>query len=51
MGRGSAVGTFFHSIRLIAPSGATETLEALVDTGAMFTSYTSTSNVSNLDRD
>ena len=31
------MGTFFHSIRLIAPSGSTETLEALVDTGAMFT--------------
>jgi predicted aspartyl protease len=31
------MGTFFHSIRLIGPSGTTETLEALVDTGAMFT--------------
>jgi len=27
------VGTFFHPIRLIAPSGASETLEALADTG------------------
>ena len=31
------MGTFFRDIRLIAPSGASETLEALVDTGAMFT--------------
>ncbi|MGQ9573179.1 MAG: retroviral-like aspartic protease family protein [Dehalococcoidia bacterium] len=31
------MGTFFHSIRLIAASGASETLDALVDTGAMFT--------------
>jgi predicted aspartyl protease len=31
------VGTFFYTIRLIAASGASETLEALVDTGAMFT--------------
>jgi predicted aspartyl protease len=31
------MGTFFHSIRLIAASGAAETLDALVDTGAMFT--------------
>jgi predicted aspartyl protease len=31
------LGTFFHPITLIAPSGATETLEALVDTGAAFT--------------
>jgi len=31
------MGTFFHPIRLIAASGASETLEALVDTGAMFT--------------
>jgi predicted aspartyl protease len=31
------MGTFFHSIRLIAPSGAVESLEALVGTGAMFT--------------
>lgn len=34
---GSAVGTFFHSITLIGPVGATETLDALVDTGAAFT--------------
>jgi predicted aspartyl protease len=31
------VGTFFHTIRLIGVSGESETLEALVDTGAMFT--------------
>jgi len=31
------MGTFFHSITLVSPSGASETLEALVDTGAMFT--------------
>jgi len=29
--------TFFHPITLIGPSGASEALEALVDTGAMFT--------------
>jgi hypothetical protein len=27
------MGTFFHSIRLIAPSGAAETLDALVGSG------------------
>jgi len=31
------MGTFFHPITLIGPTGATEALEALVDTGAMFT--------------
>ncbi len=31
------MGTFFHPITLTAPSGASETLEALVDTGAAFT--------------
>lgn len=31
------MGTFFHGITLIAPSGAAETFEALVDIGAMFT--------------
>ena len=31
------MGTFTHPITLIGPSGARETLEALVDTGAMFT--------------
>lgn len=31
------MGTFFHSVTLIAPSGESERLEALVDTGAMFT--------------
>ena len=31
------MGTFTHRITLIGPSGARETLEALVDTGAMFT--------------
>jgi predicted aspartyl protease len=31
------MGTFFHTITLIGRSGATETLEAMVDTGAMFT--------------
>lgn len=35
--KGEAMGTFFHPITLIGPSGASETLEALVDTGAMFT--------------
>jgi predicted aspartyl protease len=35
------MGTFFHTIRLIAVSGASETLEALVDTGAMFTTIPS----------
>ena len=30
------MGTFTHPITLIAPSGESETLEALVDTGAMF---------------
>src|SRR3990172_9263151 len=37
----TAVGTFFHPITLISPSGASETLEALVDTGASFTSVPS----------
>lgn len=31
------MGTFFQPIKLIGPSGATEALEALVDTGAAFT--------------
>lgn len=31
------MGTFFHPITLIAPTGERETLAALVDTGAMFT--------------
>jgi predicted aspartyl protease len=31
------VGTFFHTIRLISPSGVSEVLEALVDTGSTFT--------------
>jgi len=31
------MGTFFHPITLIARSGATETLQAMVDTGAIFT--------------
>jgi len=31
------LGTFFHAIRLIAPSGASEALEAVVDTGSTFT--------------
>ncbi|MBI2304338.1 MAG: hypothetical protein HYU86_06280 [Chloroflexi bacterium] len=31
------MGTFFHRITLIGPTGASETLEAMVDTGAMFT--------------
>ena len=30
------MGTFFHSITLIGPTGTTETLEALVDTGILF---------------
>jgi predicted aspartyl protease len=30
------LGTFFHAFTLIATSGATETLEALVDTGSTF---------------
>lgn len=30
------MGTFFHPITLTGPSGASETIEALVDTGAMF---------------
>lgn len=33
----SGVGTFSHPITLIAASGDTETLDALVDTGASFT--------------
>src|SRR3989304_3183255 len=32
------MGTFFHPITLISPSGGRETLEAMVDTGALFTS-------------
>ena len=35
------MGTFFHHIRLIAASGKSETLEALVDTGAAFTTVPS----------
>ena len=31
------MGTFFHHITLIGPSGETESLDALVDTGADFT--------------
>lgn len=31
------MGTFFHPITLIGPTGATETVEALVDTGSSFT--------------
>lgn len=31
------MGTFSHPITLVAPSGATETLEAAVDTGSTFT--------------
>ena len=31
-----AVGTFFHPITLTGPTGESETLEALVDTGVMF---------------
>jgi len=31
------MGTFFHPITLIGPTGASETMEALVDTGASFT--------------
>ena len=31
------MGTFFHDITLIGPSGNRQTLEALVDTGAAFT--------------
>jgi len=31
------MGTFFHPITLIGPNGESETLEALVDTGASFT--------------
>jgi len=36
------MGTFFHPITLIGPTGASETLEALVDTGAAFTTVPST---------
>ncbi|MEX1252976.1 MAG: aspartyl protease family protein [Dehalococcoidia bacterium] len=32
------MGTFFHPITLIGPSGERETLDALVDTGSTFTS-------------
>ena len=31
------MGTFFHPITLFGPTGAPETLEALVDTGSSFT--------------
>lgn len=31
------MGTFFHPITLTGPTGASETLEGMVDTGAMFT--------------
>jgi predicted aspartyl protease len=31
------VGTFFHPVTLIAPSGQSTTVEALVDTGSSFT--------------
>lgn len=31
------MGTFSHTIRLVGTSGASETLQALVDTGATFT--------------
>lgn len=31
------VGAFFHPITLIGPTGASETLDGMVDTGAMFT--------------
>ena len=30
------MGAFFHPITLVGPSGASETLEALVDTGVLF---------------
>ncbi len=30
------MGTFFHPITLIGPSGTSETLQALVDTGILF---------------
>jgi len=33
------MGTFFHPITLISPSGGRETLEALVDTGSTFSSF------------
>ena len=32
------VGTFFHSITLVGPNGTSQTVEALVDTDASFTS-------------
>ena len=31
------MGTFFHSLTLISPTGSRETIEPKVDTGAMFT--------------
>jgi len=31
------MGTFFHTIRLISPSGVSEAVEGLVDTGSTFT--------------
>ena len=38
MGQGEDVGTFFHSITLLAASGVgSETVEGLVDTGSTFT--------------
>ena len=33
----TAMGTFFHPLTLVGPTGLTETLDAMVDTGAMFT--------------
>ena len=36
-----AVGTFFHPITLTGPTGESETLEALVDTGADFSTMPS----------
>ncbi len=35
------MGTFFHVITLIGPNGQEETLDALVDTGAAFTTVPS----------
>src|SRR5437870_8540681 len=31
------MGTFFHPVALIGPGGTRETVEALVDTGSLFT--------------
>ncbi|HLB12068.1 MAG TPA: aspartyl protease family protein [Dehalococcoidia bacterium] len=36
------MGTFFYPVTLIGPSGETVTLDALVDTGAMFTTIPAT---------